>query len=160
MAAAPGGTMSASALQRLAIEDRSDPETFAAIFRALDASSAPLIGPTRPHLLAIPLRDEEGVVVGGFWGCTVFRWLHVQMLFVPATLRGRGLGAALMGTAEAEARARDCIGAHVDAFSFQAEPFYRRIGYVPFGVLHDFPPGHARLFLCKRFAMPDGGATA
>ncbi len=151
--------MSTSASHRLVVEDRSDPDTFAAIFHALDASSTPLIGPTQPHFLVIPLRDAEGLVVGGFWGCTIFRWLHVQMLFVPATLRGRGIGAALMEAAETEARERGCLGAHVDAFSFQAAPFYRRIGYAPFGVLHDFPPGYERFFFCKRFATAGGGAA-
>jgi GNAT superfamily N-acetyltransferase len=135
----------------LAGSDHPEPGTFEAIFRALDASSAPVIGPTRPQLLVIALRDEDGRVAGGLWGATAFGWLHVQMLFVPERLRGHGLGARLMASAEAEARARGCLGAHVDAFSFQAAPFYRRLGYAPFGVLHDFPPGHDRVFFCKRF---------
>jgi GNAT superfamily N-acetyltransferase len=131
--------------------DHPEPGTFEAIFRVLDASSAPVIGPTRPQLLVLPIRNEDGQVAGGLWGATAFGWLHVQMLFVPESLRGRGVGTRLMARAEAEARARGCLGAHVDAFSFQAAPFYRKIGYTPFGVLHDFPPGHDRVFFCKRF---------
>jgi GNAT superfamily N-acetyltransferase len=143
-----------AALIRSARYDQPGPGTFEAIFQALDAESAHLIGPTRPHWLVIPIRDDAGRVAGGFWGCTTFGWLHVQMLFVPLPLRGRGIGAALMGSAEAEARERGCLGAHVDAFSFQAAPFYRKLGYTEFGVLHDFPPGHDRLFFCKRFDTP------
>ena len=138
-------------LTRSARYDQPDPGTFEAIFQALDADSASRIGPTKPHWLVIPIRNDAGAVAGGFWGCTTFRWLHVQMLFVPEPLRGRGIGAALMASAEAEARERGCLGAHVDAFSFQAAPFYRKLGYTRFGVLHDFPPGHDRLFFCKRF---------
>ena len=134
--------------------DHPEPGVFAAIFQALDADSADLIGPAAPHLLVIPIRDDTGRVAGGFWGCTVFRWLHIQMLFVPAPLRGQGIGNALLVAAETEARARGCLGAHVDAFSFQAAPFYRKLGYTPFGVLHDFPPGHDRVFLSKRFDTP------
>ena len=136
---------------RLTGYDHPDQGTFEAIFHALDASSEALIGLTRPQLLVIPIHTEDGLVTGGFWGCTTFRWLHVQMLFVPEPLRGHGIGSALMTSAEIEAQERGCLGAHVDAFSFQAAPFYRKIDYTQFGVLHEFPPGHDRLFLYKRF---------
>jgi GNAT superfamily N-acetyltransferase len=74
----------------------------------------------------------------------------VEMLFVPQAMRGQRIGASLMAAAEAEARARSCLGIHVDAFSFQAAAFYRRIGFSVFGVLDDCPPGHQRLFLQKQ----------
>ena len=139
-----------------AASDTPDAGTFEAIFEALDATSRPLVGPARPHLLVIPLRDDLGAVAGGFWGCTLFEWLHVQMLFVPQPLRGMGIGSALMATAEAAARERGCRGAYVDTFSFQAAPFYRKLGFTPFGVLDDFPPGHRRLFFRKRFGVAPG----
>jgi GNAT superfamily N-acetyltransferase len=141
----------AATLAGLAASDTFEASTFAAIFGALDASSRPLVGPALSRLLVIPIRNDDGSVAGGFWGCTVFRWLHVQMLFVPEKLRGRGVGSALMAAAEAAARERGCCGAHVDTFSFQAAPFYRKLGFTLFGVLEDFPPGYDRLFLRKRF---------
>lgn len=130
--------------------DSPEAGTFEAIFAALDASSRPLVGPAQPRLLVIPIRDDGGSVVGGFWGCSSFQWLHVQMLFVPAALRGLGVGSALMASAEAAARGRGCLGAYVDAFSFQAAPFYRKLGFTLFGVLEDFPPGYNRLYFRKR----------
>lgn len=134
--------------------DTPPPGTFDAIFRALDACSQDLIGPVQPHLLAIPLQDDEGAVIGGFWGCTLFQWLHVQLLFIPDSLRGKGVGSALMRTAETEARRRGCIGAHVTSFSFQAVPFYQKLGYTRFGQLNNYPPGHHMLYLQKRFDVP------
>jgi GNAT superfamily N-acetyltransferase len=139
-----------------AASDTPDAGTFEAIFEALDATSRPLVGPARPHLLVIPIRDDVGVVAGGLWGYTVFAWLHVQMLFVPEKLRGRGVGSALMAAAEAAARERGCLGAYVDTFSFQAAPFYRKLGFTPFGVRDDFPPGHHRVFFRKRFIAAGG----
>jgi GNAT superfamily N-acetyltransferase len=130
--------------------DSPAPGTFEAIFRALDASSQPLIGPAKPRLLAIPIRGDHGTVTGGFWGATMFEWLHVGMLFVPETMRGQGVGSALMTMAESEAIERGCRGAYVDTFSFQAGPFYRKHGYTLFGVLDDFPPGHSQLYFRKR----------
>ncbi len=123
---------------------------FEAIFRALDASSRPVVGPAAPRLLVIPLRDRRGHITGGLWGSTAFEWLQIHMLVVPEALRGRGVGAGMVATAEREAVARGCRGANVDTFSFQAGPFYQRLGYQPFGVLPDCPPGHHRIFLSKR----------
>lgn len=140
--------------------DLPDAGTFEAIFEALDAASRPLVGPARPRLLVIPIRDDLGAVAGGFWGCTVFEWLHVQMLFVPEKLRRLGVGSALMAAAEAAARERGCRGAYVDTFSFQAAPFYRKLGFTLFGVLDDFPPGHHRLFFRKRFGAAPGNGSA
>jgi len=80
-------------------------------------------------------------------------------LFVPEKLRGLGVGSALMASAEAAARERGCRGAHVDTFSFQAAPFYRKLGFTLFGVLDDFPPGYSRLFFRKRFDLLPGDSA-
>ena len=142
----------------LAPSDRPAPGTFEAIYNALDASSHHVMGPVRPRLLVIPIRADDGTVAGGLWGCTSCGWLHVEMLFVPESRRGQGIGAALMAAAETEARGRGCLGVHVDALSFQAAPFYQKLGYSVFGVLEDFPPGHRRIFFRKRFDAPHGCA--
>lgn len=131
--------------------DAPAPGTFQALVQLLDASSRDLIGPARPHLLVIPIHDNAGKVTGGFWGATMFEWLHVGLLFVPESLRGQGVGSALMQAAEAEAQKRGCRGAYVDTFSFQAGPFYEKLGYTLFGTLEDYPPGHSQLYLRKRF---------
>ena len=130
--------------------DTAEPSTFEAIFQALDGASRNVIGPAAPRLLVVPIRDGTGAVIGGLWAVSLFRWLHLEMLFVPEPMRGRGIGAALICAAEAEARNRGCLGIYVDTFSFQAAPFYEKMGFSTFGVLDDCPPGHSRLFLHKR----------
>jgi GNAT superfamily N-acetyltransferase len=131
--------------------DQPAPGTFQALVQLLDASSRSLIGPAQPRLLVIPLRADNGTIAGGFWGATMFEWLHVGLLFVPESLRGQGIGSALMAAAEDEARKRGCRGAYVDTFSFQAGPFYEKLGFTQFGTLHDYPPGHSQIYFCKRF---------
>lgn len=108
----------------------------------------------RPRPLVIPIHDSTGAVTGGLWGHTLVRWLHVQLLYIPAVQRGRGTGTALMTSAEAEARDRGCIGAHVSTFSFQAAPFYEKLGYSVFGTLEHYPPGHSLLHFRKLFDTP------
>jgi GNAT superfamily N-acetyltransferase len=100
--------------------------------------------------LVLLLRDADGTIRGGLLGYTHWNWLFVSHLWVHEPLRGRGLGRELLGRAEAEAAARGCRNAHLDTFSFQARDFYESRGYVVFGTLDDYPPGHSRYFLQKR----------
>ncbi|MGY3369812.1 GNAT superfamily N-acetyltransferase [Bradyrhizobium sp. GM2.4] len=100
--------------------------------------------------LVIILSDHgSGETVGGLWGATNFSFMHIDLLFVPDSLRGTGLGRRMMLQAEQEAIARGCRGAWLDTYSFQARAFYERLGYSSFGVLDDYPPGQHRIFLQK-----------
>ncbi len=137
-------------LMAFAVSDTGERSVFESIFTALDGASREVIGPAEPRLLVIPIRSNSGIVNGGLWGVTLFRWLEVEMLFVPLPMRGHGVGSALMAAAETEARARGCLGVRVDAFNFQAGQFYEKIGFSLYGVLEDCPPGHQRLFFQKR----------
>lgn len=123
---------------------------FQVIYQGLHDASVAVIGPVQARPLVVPLRDEAGQMVGGLWGATVLSWMQLDMLFVPARMRGQGHGRALVCVAQAEARARGCRDMLVDTFSFQAGPFYEKLGFVQFGVLDELPPGHRRLYYRKR----------
>lgn len=99
--------------------------------------------------LAVLIHGKNGEVIGGLWGRTAFGWLYTEMLFVPETLRGQGVGTAVMAKAEAEALARGCHSAWLDTFAFQARGFYEKLGYRCFGELPDYPAGYARYFMQK-----------
>ncbi len=98
------------------------------------------------------VRDGEGRIVGGVHGnySGAAGWLYVAALWVSEGLRGGGYGRRLMERMEQEALERGCTDAYLDTFSFQAPGFYRKLGYVVFGELEDFPVGHSRIFLRKR----------
>lgn len=136
----------------LALSDIPDRGMFEAIFAALDRDSMATAGPATPRLLAIPIRGGAGEAIGGLWGVSIHGWLQLEMLLVPGPMRGQGVGARLMAMAEKEARTRGCLGIYVDTFSFQAAPFYEKMGFIQFGALHDCPPGHSRLFFQKRLS--------
>ena len=53
---------------------------------------------------------------------------------------------------EAEAIRRGCKGAYLDTFSYQARPFYEKLGYEVFGTLDDYPTGHQRFYMRKRLS--------
>lgn len=99
--------------------------------------------------LNIAARDSAGHLIGGLTGDTAWGWLHVRRLWITAAWRGRGLGRELMGRAEREALRRGCHGAHLSTISFQARPFYEKLGYTVFGTLENYPPGYERHFMRK-----------
>jgi GNAT superfamily N-acetyltransferase len=100
--------------------------------------------------LALALRDADGGTDGGLWGQSYYQWLFIKLLFVPDRRRGQGIGSALLGRAEAVARARGCVGVWLDTYSFQAPAFYARHGYGTFGEIPDCPAPHRKVFLSKR----------
>ncbi len=115
-----------------------------------------LHGFNAPHMQradAVPfnviLRDDTGAIAGGALCEVRWHWLFVDMLWVSEACRGAGAGTALLVAAEAEARRRGCTKAHLDTISFQARPFYEKLGWMLFGTLDDYPPVHTRYYLQK-----------
>lgn len=131
----------------------------------VDAVLAPLIAhadkaigqPSAPRPIAFLIKDDSGAVVGGLSGRMLFDWLFVELLVVPEALRGSGIGKKLMQQAEDFARAEGLAGMWLDTFSFQARPFYEKLGFSVFGTLDNHPRGGQRYFLAKSFEP--GGAV-
>lgn len=128
--------------------DRAD---YKVILDGLAACEEAIAGPLGVTPLAILIKDAGGATLGGLWGRSLFRWLNVELLYVPEVLRGQGLGEAMMRRAEAVARARGCIGIWLDTYDFQAPGFYAKLGFERFGTLDDIPPGRQRIFMRKRW---------
>jgi GNAT superfamily N-acetyltransferase len=107
--------------------------------------------------LAIFIRDDRGEMAGGLCGYTHWDWLFISHLWVVEALRGQGYGTELVTRAEREGARRGCRRAYLDTFDFQALGFYQKRGYEVFGLLEDFPAGHRRYFLQKRWPeLSDG----
>ena len=124
----------------LEVTEQPSQADFATTFHALEEATARVVGPSRPWPLAVLLRDDSGTVAGGLWSLTAYSWVMITILFVPDSLRGQGVGTALVSVAEEAARERGCIGAQVDAFDFQA-------------VQENNPRGHRRLYFAKPFGQ-------
>ncbi|GLK77210.1 N-acetyltransferase [Methylopila jiangsuensis] len=123
-----------------------------AIVRPLVAFNDATYGPSGFRTLAFLLRDPEtGETVGGLYGKASYDWLFVELLVVPAALRGTGLGSELIGKAETYAREAGLAGVWLDTFGFQARAFYEKQGFEVFGSLPGHPRGSERFFLRKAF---------
>lgn len=134
----------------ISVEAGASPEDRRAIEAGLTRHALPRTGVPGFQPVAVLARDPHGTLAGGAVGTINWNWLHVSLLWVSEVCRGSGLGRRLMAEIERVAVERGCTRAHLDTFSYQARPFYERLGYRVFGVLHDYPPGHQRFFMEKR----------
>ncbi|HEX8904342.1 MAG TPA: GNAT family N-acetyltransferase [Longimicrobiaceae bacterium] len=102
-----------------------------------------------PRPVGCFLRDDAGRIVGGVRGDLWGRSVHVAALWVAESHRGQGHGAALMEALEACAAAQGHVLAYVETLSFQARPFYERLGYRVFAELEGIAEGCTFYFLRK-----------
>jgi GNAT superfamily N-acetyltransferase len=141
---------------KLTLTDIADDEVRKAILAPLVEYNTSQVGETQGRPISVLIHDSSNNIIGGLWGYTGFEWLFVQLLVVPASLRGHGIGTQVMDLAEAEAITRGCRASWLDTFEFQARGFYERRGYTCFGELKNYPPGYSRFFMKKEFKSGSG----
>ncbi|PLT30332.1 GNAT family N-acetyltransferase [Peribacillus deserti] len=97
------------------------------------------------------LRDDKENILGGITGTIFWYHLHIDFLWVDASIRGRGYGNKLLNDIEEFARENSCNLIQLDTFSFQAPDFYQKNGYEVAGVIEDHPVKELRqYYLLKR----------
>ena len=106
-------------------------------------------GLPRYRSFAVFLRDDDGALRGGAEGGLWGNALHVNVLWVDEALRGQGHASALMRAAEAHGVAQGAKLAYVETLSFQARPFYEKLGYRVFGELPEMADGETMYFLAR-----------
>lgn len=97
------------------------------------------------------IKDENGDIVAGAIGDVYWQSMYIAWLWVDQSLRGAGIGTELMHRIEAQAREWQCRFAWTRTFSWQAQEFYKRLGYRVAGQLDDHPPGHTFYTMRKDF---------
>ncbi|HAB23233.1 MAG: GNAT family N-acetyltransferase [Pantoea sp.] len=115
----------------------------------LNAFNSRFINIDEIKAIGVFVTDEHGKKRAGLTGSTTGNWLRIDMLWVSDALRGQGVGTQLIGAAEEEARRRGCRYAQVDTASFQARPFYEKLGYSLRFSLDNYPRHHQRHYLSK-----------
>jgi GNAT superfamily N-acetyltransferase len=99
---------------------------------------------------AVLARTSTGELAGGIRASAFWGYLSIELLWLSEPARGGGIGTRLVRAAEAFAVQHGFQYARVETTSFQAKPFYEKLGYEVFGVLDDFPPGYRSYYLKKR----------
>lgn len=138
---------------QITIESEPKPAEMGLVIKGLTAYNASKANGETPNYLFISVRSEDGSIEGGVVAATYLGWMQVQAVWVSDDLRGLGFGTKLMQEVEDEAIRRGCPRVFLETLSFQALPFYEKLGYVIFSQLADFPPGGARYALTKQLEV-------
>jgi GNAT superfamily N-acetyltransferase len=136
----------------ISIHDNPDPNDVQVIENGLTAFNLRHAPPENYQRLVVVQRAADNHVVGGILGNTWWGWLRIDVLWIDEAVRGQDWGTRVMAAAEAEAIRRGCHHVFLDTMSFQALPFYLKLGYTIFGQLDDLPVGHSRYFLQKQIS--------
>ena len=120
-----------------------------AIGGGLDRFNQAMTGISDFKSLAVVVKDPAtGDAVGGAIGRSSLGLLFLDLFYLPETMRGAGLGTAVLRMFEDEGRKRGCRAAVLYTISFQAPGFYERNGWHRFGEVPS-KPGISRIFMTK-----------
>jgi GNAT superfamily N-acetyltransferase len=135
----------------LSVSDTFDAQAELAIDSGLSNFNREQAGYVDARALAVLVREHgSSDVVGGLLGRTTLGLFFVDLIFLPPSARGQGLGSRVMAAAELEARQRGCTAAVLFTIVFQAPDFYARQGYRELGRVECDPPGHTRICMTKQ----------
>lgn len=107
--------------------------------------------PFEPKDLSWTVTNLEDKTVGALEVKVMWDWMYVDTLWVSDTERGSGIGSQLMKAAEDYSREQKLVGMYLWTQSWQAEDFYRRLGFEIFTKFDNFPRGHQRIGMRKEF---------
>ncbi len=99
--------------------------------------------------LGVFYEDEDGNKQAGLIAYIFGNWLFIEFLFVDESLRGQGIGKALVERAEENARRNGCKHAFLSTNGFQAPGFYPKLGYNRVFTLTEFPRDGERYYFTK-----------
>jgi GNAT superfamily N-acetyltransferase len=140
---------------RITVEPYADPSLRQLVVENLGLYNIAVTGHEEYYPLSIFLRDENDEVLGGILGHIWGHWLYVSDLWLSKPFRRGGYGHKLLTAAEQYAKEKNCHNVWLTTHSFQARPFYEKLGYEVFAQLDEFPPGHKLYFLKKKLTEGD-----
>ena len=133
----------------ITLTDLPDPRFETVLEEGLAEYNAEKVGGRDWRALAVTVHDPDtGELAGGLLGRTSMGLFFLDLFYLPAKLRGGGIGGRALRMAEEEAARRGCRAATLLTVNFQAPEFYARHGWEEFGRITS-APGVERIFMRK-----------
>ena len=133
----------------LAFEIDENKETFDALLEAMKAFNRQTTGIGPSQKFNVAARDESGRIVGGIAATLAGDSMYLDIVWSDDSIRGQGHGRKMMDVVEAEGRRRGAHAAWLYTMSWQARPFYEKIGYACIGEMPFMGGQHRQYFMWK-----------
>ncbi len=134
---------------KLSLEADESDEVLRALMAGMKAFNNAAVPGLTPHKIVAVMRDDAGAVVGGVIGRLAADSVYMEVVYTDDTVRGTGYGSEMMRLVEEEAKRLGATEAWLYTMSFQAKPFYEKLGYTQFAELPWKDGAHARHFMRK-----------
>ncbi|WHI49863.1 GNAT family N-acetyltransferase [Microbulbifer sp. MLAF003] len=95
-------------------------------------------------------KSENGEIQGGIRATGFWNYCIIELLWLSEDTRGLGVGSELVAAAEKYALEKGFQYIRTETLSFQARPFYEKLGFKVYGELPDYPKGHTTYCLVKK----------
>lgn len=120
------------------------------VIRGVDQHNIAATGLPDYYPVGFFIKGRGGEILGGLLGDIWGGWLHVGSLWVSESIRGRRFAGELMARAHQYAIEKSCTHTHLQTGSYEARPFYEKLGYRIYAELQNHPTRpHARYFMSK-----------
>lgn len=88
-------------------------------------------------------------MIGGLRAICFWNTLHIELLWLSEDCRGKGICKKMIKSAEDFAKENNSEKVFVETTSWQAKPFYEKVGYNLIATLKYRPKGYASHYLNK-----------
>jgi GNAT superfamily N-acetyltransferase len=136
-------------MMKTALEDDPEDKVLAQMIAGLRAFNLAAVPDLKSHKITAAIRDEAGALHGGVVGRLAGDSVYMEVVWTDDEARGRTFGSEAMRLVEEEAKRLGAREAWLYTMSFQAKPFYEKLGYTQFAELPWLDARHARHFMRK-----------
>jgi len=98
----------------------------------------------------ILIKNNKGKTLGGIMLSFLWNGMRIETIWIDKSIRGQQWGKKLIKAGESEGIKKGCTFAYTDTFSWQAPEFYKKLGYIEYGKLEDFPKGNCLTYVRKQ----------
>ena len=120
-----------------------DDETAITAARLRDHTEASIGMPVKFEPFGVTAYEGDKLI-GSIIGKIFSHWLHMDLVWVDKSYRGKGIGRQLLKTTIAEASRKGLGGIEVWTQSWQSPGFYLACGFSELAVIDDFLPNQKR----------------
>lgn len=131
------------------LQEDFNPTVNEAIVQGLQKYNLPFFKQEDLHFFVIYMKNAQSEVIGGLCGDILGKCACVDYMWVEEKLRGQGIGTKLIATLEHYAKNKNCDAIQLFTYDFQAEHFYKKLGFDCIGRIPKWIENHDTVFFRK-----------